>query len=128
MQQYIWGILLGAFVLDIIKNLYSEPSVTEEYVERPPHSSHQSNYNSKNNKKNRNGMDEEDLHISEGMKIKLDNGQEAKIEYDRPSPYKSSKVGQNINLKILYWYINYIYFYLVLPDLMESTTMIFVDN
>jgi hypothetical protein len=79
MQSYVWGILISAFIIDILKNSVSFTSVAE-----------------KDDK-----LVEKNIEpISEGIKVKLEDQKELKVEYDR----KPNIQNFNENLVIIIQY------------------------
>jgi hypothetical protein len=81
MQTYVWGILLSAFLLDILKN--SLNTVGE---------------NSSNSTEEK--FDDNTQKENSGIKVKLDNNEELKVKYE--GEIQVNKLNTNNVIKIQY--------------------------
>lgn len=92
MQTYVWGVLISAFLLDVLKNNFSGGGYESESEEKI-----------KNHKPQRSSQPS----YEPGMKVKLDEQQDLRVEYEgseRVNKYTfpTAYGADNVKIKVLY--------------------------
>lgn len=85
MQNYVWGVLASLFILDIVRinYLYYNRSQIDESTASTTITS-----------------DQQKIHP--GLKVKLEDGNEIKVEYDNTMAHNTFDPSQSMKVKILY--------------------------
>ena len=102
MQTYVWGILISAFILDVIKHNLGVGSTNENQTESDyAQNSYQTHSRKPHDYQNSKNFESSEPKL-EGMKIKLEGQDEIPIEYDSsPSVISNKKHKPSNNDKLV---------------------------